>query len=738
MSRIAQVAISPLKHPFTYLVPQRLSDRIQVGSKVITSFGRRKVCGYVVELLDKAPNPDIKLKPILDLMLKKPSFLPEQLQFFLEIAAYYGQNLSQVLEVALPPEVKEKKTRFYCLVAEPSAQSKSKKRQAILNYLRQHPNGAQSVDLNKAIPNASSQLKKLKEEGVLEVQEREPLPDDSVDNYKPTAKWAKRSVELMQDQREALQIVEDSLKETQATPILLYGITGSGKTEVYIEAIKKLSAAGRGSLVLVPEIALTPQLLERFKARLGENLVTLHSAMSARARWQAWQKLLCGECLVAIGVRSAIFAPIKDLSLIIVDEEHDSSYKQNDTLRYNARDLAILRAKLCRAGVVLGSATPSLESYSKAKKGDYRAVSLRSRFGKAAKPKIELVDLTKLRSWDMASPLISPQLHTALKETAERKEQAFLLYNRRGFAAYMQCDSCGNSMVCDSCSVTLTYHQSSRNLLCHYCGKSYPLRLDCPNCAEAGDSGSLIEHGGGTERVFDELKELFPEVKIARLDRDTARSESDFRGLLSDLHARKTTFLVGTQMIAKGHDLPGVTLVGIIDADVGLHLPDFRASEHNFQLLVQAAGRAGRHGERGQVILQTRNPQALSISCAAAGDHVGFVNAELQNRQELGYPPFSRLLRVIVRSKIRDAAQQRCEVLAEAARKLITKEKIPLYVKGPAPAPIQKTKDIWRYHFLVKGSSPSQLNRLMLLLQNTKYKSSKIQVAFDMDPYDMM
>ncbi|HEY6106844.1 MAG TPA: primosomal protein N', partial [Anaeromyxobacteraceae bacterium] len=426
---------------------------------------------------------------------------------------------------------------------------------------------------------------------------------------------------------------------------LLHGVTGSGKTEVYLQAIARARAAGRGALVLVPEIALTPQLSGRFRARFGDEVALLHSGLSDAERHAEWLRLRRGEARICVGVRSAIFAPVEDLAVIVVDEEHEQSFKQEDGPAYHARDLAVVRGRLEDAVVILGSATPSLESLENARRGRYRALTLPVRVDDRPMPAVELVNLSGARRGGRApaAGLISPPLAAALDETLLAGQQAILFLNRRGYQSLVLCEACGAEARCPDCSVSQTHHARRGLLLCHYCGKSEPMNGLCPACG-----GLRFGLGVGTEQVEEAVRGLLPRARVERLDRDTVTTADDTAGVLARFARREVDVLVGTQMVTKGHDFPGVTLVGVVLADTALALPDFRAAERTFQLLAQVAGRAGRGADAGRVLIQTFNPRSPAIARAVAHDYLGFAEEELARRQVLHYPPYARLLAVRV------------------------------------------------------------------------------------------
>lgn len=749
MKSYVDVAVPPLPNPLSYRVDPSVKGA-KVGARVTVPLGRRTSVGYIVSCSDSPTYKSednqtplleaVDIKSIDSSIPPEPCFSPSQLNFFRKVSSYYGSCLSQVIDVAIPPSAPTKKVKIISLINASlwTQESRSKKISIILEILKEQNGKILLSELNRKIKSSAASLKKLSELGVVSIEELESAYPDG--NLGEAPIWARTEVELNSHQDSAVKAIINSSTNGEFKTFLLHGVTGSGKTEVYIEAAKSVLAQGKSVIVIVPEIALTPQLIDRFRARLGNNIGTLHSGLNKRIRWHSWQNLLNQKSFMAIGARSAIFAPVENIGLIIVDEEHDSSFKQSEGLRYNARDMAILRAQLANCPVVLGSATPSLESYYRARFGKYSLIELPNRHAASQHLPIEVVNLSTIKPWEMPSPNISPILLKSIEDAISRREQVFLLYNRRGFASFMQCDKCGDCVECPQCSVSLTYHQHKHSLVCHYCGSQITPPEFCSKCIEAGqkEPGKLERHGGGTERVFDEIANLFPDVQVDRLDRDTATSADAYKNILNRVRSGETGILVGTQMIAKGHDLPNVTLVGVVDCDVGIHMPDFRASERAFQLLTQVAGRAGRGEKSGKVILQTRTPHHSAIRKTVENDFVGFAKLELGQRQKLNYPPFSKLLRILASSP----EQSYIEPYLCGVRDEITKtiEELGLNVKilGPTTAPLHKIKGLFRCHLLLKSDSSASLNKILHSTCLRIRPNKNIKLVFDVDPYDMM
>jgi primosomal protein N' (replication factor Y) len=552
-----------------------------------------------------------------------------------------------------------------------------------------------------------STVRSLVDKGILETVEKEVMrsPLDSLPDPDPPPDHT-----LNEDQREALAAVGDAVEAKRYETFLLHGVTGSGKTEVYIAALKRVLEQGRSGIILVPEIALTPQTVQRFRSHFGDRIAVLHSQMSMGERYDAWRGLREGRLRIAIGPRSAVLAPLDDLGLIVVDEEHEHSYKQFDPApRYHARDAAVMRAHMNDAVCVLGSATPSLESTMNARWGKYTRLTLPERVpdssGAAAEmPAVRVVDLTLQRRKHQLEGALSTPLRSALRERLERGEQTILLQNRRGYSPVLECEDCGWAPVCDDCSVTMTYHKAKRHLRCHYCGRTRPLPQRCPECR----SSEISRIGTGTQRVEEELEEVVPDASVLRMDRDTTGQRHAHQEILERFRSGADV-LLGTQMIAKGLDFSRVTLVGVVDADVGLLLPDFRSEERTFQLLTQVAGRAGRADLKGEVILQTRNPDHAAIRHAAAHDYAGFAEEALAERRRFNYPPFGHIAGV----EFRGPDEQRVERLAETWTDELRRHAGPVDVLGPEPAFIERVKRQHRFRTILKARKHGLLRQAL-------------------------
>ena len=521
-------------------------------------------------------------------------------------------------------------------------------------------------------------------------------------------------------------------------PFLLHGVTGSGKTLVYIELLNHVLAQGKGAIVLVPEISLTPQTVARFRARFGDQVAVLHSALSDGERFDAWRQLRSGRRRIAVGARSALFAPVSDLGVIVVDEEHDGSYKQSESPRYQARDMAVVRSAQEGALCVLGSATPALESWHNVERGKFRLVSLPDRVGGGRLPPVRLIDLREARKESKeksgarseAGLVLTAPLVEAMRDRLRRGEQTILLLNRRGYSSFVQCRECGDVEICPSCSISLTYHRGKSRLVCHHCRHEQPAPERCPRCG----STDLSFRGLGTEQVERVVAETFPEARLARMDVDTTSGKWSHHEILGRVERGEVDILLGTQMIAKGLDFPRVTLVGVVNADVGMHLPDFRATERTFQLLSQVAGRAGRGELGGDVLIQTALPEHYAIQAALGHDYVGFAARELNERRHPAYPPMVRLVNVVVSSPTPEDAAGNAEAAARWLRTHVVPG-APVDLIGPAPSPIERLHGRWRWHFLLRSASVKALGTAARRLQSEfRTRGRDVRIVIDRDP----
>jgi primosomal protein N' (replication factor Y) len=593
----------------------------------------------------------------------------------------------------------------------------------LLAFLSLHPGSHNLGELEPVIVNASRAARALARKQLVSLAP-EPIAIRNAPIRAPH--------ELNAKQRNAYDLIAAGIGTGSFCTFLLHGVTGSGKTEVYLNAIESALNAGRGALLLVPEIALTPAVAGQFYARFGDRVAILHSAFSDSERADQWRRIRAGGASVVVGTRSGVFAPVPNLGLIVVDEEHDSSYKQEETPRYNGRDVAIVRAQAANACVVLGSATPSLESRFNASSGKYTLLELPDRIADRPLPTVEVVDMRQEFLETRKHAIFSRALIEAIRGRLENNEQAMILLNRRGFSTFVACRSCGERVQCINCAVTLTYHRRDRRLLCHYCGYAEKVPSACPKCG--GEHVHFV--GAGSERVEDELHGEFPEARIARLDRDTVTGKRQFEDILQNFRERNFDILVGTQMIAKGHDIPNVTLVGVVSADVGIGMPDFRAAERTFQILTQVAGRAGRGHLPGTVYMQTINPDHYAIRLAAQQDYAGFFEKELQFRRFMKYPPFAAMANVLIRAPKQEDALRMATELGQH----VTPAPENMRIMGPAEAPVPRLKAEFRYQLLIKSGSRKDLNALLKKAQEfgRTQKWNATALVIDVDPLTLL
>jgi primosomal protein N' (replication factor Y) len=726
---IADIAVNaPVAQLYSYLVPAALSARVKPGMRVKVPFGRRTLSGCIVRLKEGSAG---ELKAILELPDEEP-LLPDAVLTLLQWAAeYYSHPIGQVIRNALPADLGSNQASTKILketvytVRDSSIALKGEKQRQLMHYLEE-VGQAGMKELRERFSSPGQTLKRMVALGCLEESESELIRDPFV-RFRVTPDSPKT---LSDAQDHAVVSIRNALEQKLNAGFLLHGVTGSGKTEVYLQAVAACLALERQALVLVPEISLTPQLVARFRARFeiqGIGIAVLHSGLSAGERYDAWRRICRDQVHIVIGARSAVFAPLSRLGLIIVDEEHDGSYKQGEGFRYNARDLALVRGQRQHCPVVLGSATPSFVSYFRSECGHLQRLSLEQRIHAGALPRVELVDLRETKF----ETTLSPVLIEALQQTLEERQQAMLLLNRRGFSPFLLCTDCGESFYCPNCEITLTYHQRQRRLRCHYCDYTIPVPEICPKC-----QGVNIEpQGAGTERLEDELQELFPGARVARMDRDTTGRKGAHQQLLDKMMNKEIDILVGTQMIAKGHDFPGVSLVGVLGADSSLNLPDFRSAERSFSLLTQVAGRAGRQAGGGRVYIQSYNPEHYALVCAVDQDYRQFYDYELPFRRELGYPPFGHLVNVVMSGNVEEQVRRSAEDIAAQ----LVAQASHVEVLGPSPCPLARLRGKSRYQILLKASERRPLHQLVRVLGDLARRLPRqVGLSIDVDPLDML
>jgi primosomal protein N' (replication factor Y) (superfamily II helicase) len=747
--KFAQIIIpSPLKQPLTYGIPPSLRDHLKIGMRVLVPLGREKTTGLVADFVPETPLELKKVKEILACPDDRAIVDPSLMELGRWASRYYLATLGEVLATMLPSGLRVKSRRI--VAARPGefplGEGVEKK---IFHELRRSKGKLPLQSLSRRFRRSEfyPALERLIATGAVEIRERTVTPRKKIqletapDEKRPFAN--PNRVVLTGEQQRAVSMIDERLKKGGFETFLLYGVTGSGKTEVYLRLIEEARRTGRRSLILIPEISLTPQLLDRLQQRFPEKVGVLHSALTPSERWSHWWNILDGRVDVVVGARSAIFAPVPDLGLIVVDEEHDPSYKQQEGLRYHARDLAVVRGRLLGCPVVLGSATPALETFENCQRGRYRLLELTQRVEQRPLPAVEVIDLKSVHQANLGTQgpkpltLFSPRLTEALQENFRRGQQSLLFLNRRGFANFLQCRRCGFVLRCPHCSVSMTFHLKQRSVVCHHCGFAKPPGDLCPGCGALTLSGI----GFGTEQVERELARLLPQARLARMDRDTTSQRGSQERLIRQWEKGEMDVLVGTQMISKGHDVSGVTLVGAILADLSLNLPDFRAAERTFQLLSQVAGRAGRGKEPGRVIIQTYMPDHYTLQYVITHDYKGFFASEIEYRRSLNYPPFSRLVQLRVEGLKAQEVQAKARKLGEELgerqkRDLKLQEQIEIL--GPAPAPIERLRRRYRWQILLKGKRSAPLLELAYRAREIISPSRTARLYVDVDPYNML
>jgi len=735
-----EVAVAlPLFQTLTYRLPASLQDTARVGCLVQVPVGRRQVAGYLLGLAQEVPEATIR--GVTAVMDPLPRFGPELVPLWRWVADYYQYPLGEALSHLIPGGSRPtgpKRERWVTLTPQTIKQPPSKRQgpraAEILDYLRKAGAPVAVRELRRIFPTCPAILKRLAQQGLISWEERQTFADPFKDQ---PATLGRPQLTLVPEQDEAVQAVIQGLRQEDFAPFLLHGVTASGKTEVYLAAAREALARGRQVLVLLPEIALTHPVALEFRRRFGERVALLHSGLTESQRLDQWRRLATGNAEVAVGARSAVFAPLPRLGLIVVDEEHDPAYKHEGGLLYQARDVALYRGKLARAAVLLVSATPAVSTFFRAQEGHYRYLHLPRRVTPQALPEVQLINLRQ-RQPGGGLKIITPPLAAAVTEVLAKGEQALLFLNRRGYATVLFCLFCGTIFQCEQCSVALTQHHSRDLLVCHYCGYETTVPERCPSC----QSTAIKKHGVGTERVESEVRRLWPEARVARLDRDTAPTSGQALEVLGDFAAGELDILVGTQMITKGHHFPGVTLVGVIAADQGLFFPEYHAGERTFQLLAQVAGRAGRGGIPGKVLIQTYQPDHYVFQTVKEQDYQEFFERELESRREMGYPPFTRLALVRLSGATQETVAQQANKLAEALRRTVRRDPelaSRLRVLGPAPAGLAKLKGRFRWQILVKSyGRPPLLALLNHLRQSwTPPPKSKVDLTLDIDPANL-
>ena len=752
---IAEVIINSnvknLNKTFDYLVPMEMEDKISIGSRVLVQFGNKKALeeGFVVSFKDKSEF-EAKLKEISKVE-DKLYLSKENIELAKWMANRYFCNVSDCIKLMLPPgkttkqqdkRINDKTQNFVYLAKEideinediESKKIKSDKQIRALKFLINNISTnteISSVDLQLFADVSLAILKTLEKNGYIEIVEKEVERNPFL--HKVVQKTT--NLELTEEQQDAFEKVNASLQIEEYDEFLLFGITGSGKTEIYIRLIEEALKLGKSSIMLVPEISLTPQTVDRFLGRFGEEkIAVLHSKLSLGERYDQWKKIERGDAKIIIGARSAIFAPAKDLGLIIIDEEHDDSYKSETNPRYNAKEIASYIGNNKNIPVLLGSATPDMSTYYKAQKGEIQFLELTKRANNSSLPDVEIIDLRKELATGNKT-MISTKLHSLIEENLENKKQTILFLNRRGFSTFIMCRDCGYTAKCKNCDITLTYHLKENKLKCHYCGYETNALTVCPECK----SKNIRYFGTGTQRLEEQIREMFPQASVIRMDIDTVTKKNSHEDILNKFKNDGIDILIGTQMVVKGHHFPNVTLVGVIAADSSLNIDDYRAHERTFQILTQVAGRAGRGKDKGKVIIQTYNPDSFCIQYSQKQDYKLFYDTEINIRKQLRYPPFCDIILIGISSTNYKEIEKNAKIIYEDIKQKIKTKKLQIILYKPVPAPIDKIKNRFRWRIIIKCKIDEKLideiNDTIEKVSNTR---GNTRVIVDTNPTNML
>lgn len=725
----------PLDTPFTYLVPDPLREQIQVGQRVRAPFGRgdRQTVGYCVGL-GRPSGDSRRLKYLNSLVEDQPLITPRILQLTEWISQRYLCPWGQVLDTVIPSGVKKlagtriEKVYAPTPLAEKALAGKLPlKQRAVLELLVEHGQPLRAPEIREKAECGMGPIKGLVDKGLLSADDRR------FDNYNIDDFDAEKTddLQLNDEQQAALKTIHGVLRSGKHRTILLHGVTGSGKTEVYIQAIREVVSYGRQTIVLVPEISLTPQTIRRFRARF-DSVAVLHSHLSDAERHMHWQRITKGDVQVIVGARSAVFAPTPHLGMIVIDEEHETSFKQETAPRYHAREVARQRAELEGVPLILGSATPTLESWKRVQDRDDICISMHQRVAELPLPPVLVVDVRNDPRMSQGAS-IGRALHSAMQRALQDGGQVILFLNLRGFSPSIWCRGCGESVKCPHCDLSLTWHKDKERAICHFCDYTVEQPKQCPSCGHI----AIRYFGVGTQRLEQEVRSKFASYKCLRMDSDSMRKTGSHDEALESFRAGKVKILLGTQMIAKGLDFPNVTLVGVIDADTMLHQPDLRSSERTFQLIAQVAGRTGRSDRGGRVLVQTCCPDEPAIRQAAAHDYVSFVRDEMVSRRDMLAPPFRTYARVILRGPIEDHVATIADQFAEALRRVCKEKELPVDILGPAPAPIARLKNNYRYHFQLAAEEFKTIRTLWMESSKARPAMHDVEYVIDVDPLSL-
>ena len=733
----------PLRRVFTYRIPENLRGTIKLGARLLLPFGRRNLTGYAVSLhLELPPDVDIdesKIKNVIEVTDDEPLITPEILKLTQWTADYYASFWGEMLKASLPAGINSEKVRpkrrkavrLLTDVSLDEAKALTEPQQRILDLLEINGGEMLFTEVLQRADVGASPLNTLAKRGLIEVYVQDVMRDPLGGVELPK----RDEFSLTDEQQNALDAITSALNDKDKfKSFLLHGVTGSGKTEVYIRAMRFALDAGRSAMMLVPEIALTPVFSRRLRAVFGSEVAILHSNLSTGERYDEWRRIRRGDARIAIGTRSAVFAPLENIGLVIVDEEHDSSYRQHESPFYNARDVAVMRSHLAGAVVVLGSATPAMESFYNAQIGKYIYLRLKRRIGNLGLANAELIDMREVFKSESKDVALSPELITAIRETRAKGEQIIILLNRRGFSQFVLCRTCGETMKCKNCDITLTFHRNTDKLVCHYCNYSERSPKVCPHC----ESIYLYFVGEGTEKIENMLGKLFPDMRIARVDRDTMAHKGELEEVLLKFANGGLDMLVGTQMIAKGHDFPNVTLVGVISVDIGLGLPDLRSAERTFQLITQVAGRAGRGTQAGKVLIQTYYPEHYALRHAKEQDYEGFYEEEIKFRKRLGYPPFFVLASILIKHRDHSYASKNANLLRRSLETANASKQARIL--GPAPASLSRLKNEFRLQIILKGTTRRNLRETLdIAIADAEQHGCDLRtINVEIDPVNLM
>jgi primosomal protein N' (replication factor Y) len=738
------IALSGFDKALAYAVPATCQLELKIGSLVRIPLRRRSELGVVTRLGTDQVVPPGKLKMLFEVVQPYPVLPPDLMDLFYWVRQYYAASTEAILETMIPAAIrkgmKPKKRRYISKGKAPTSielvtlEKCAPKQASLLKFIRQQIKPLPRADILKAMKLSASACDGLVTKGFLhetDTEEERVAYEDDLGSQEAVVSETRPT--LTDEQQAAVKALHEAILTGTFSVRLLHGVTGSGKTEVYLHAIEKIVASGGGVICLVPEVALAPQTVGRVRARLearGVHTVVWHSHLSEGERYDAWRSLASGEAHVVVGARSAVFAPVQNLKLIIVDEEHEPSYKQEESPRYNGRDVAVYRAMINKSLCVLGSATPSLESLYNVERGKYAVDCILNRVDHRQLPKIHLVDMRREGLSSKGPSPISSILADKLIDRFEKKEQSILFLNRRGFSTSILCPDCGYVASCEHCSLPMTFHRTDGKIRCHLCAQERLAPLRCPQCK----SSNIRKRGLGTQKIEDIVQKIMPRAKIVRMDADSMSKKNLYRKILNDFRVGKIDILIGTQMIAKGLDFPNVTLVGLVDADKSLHVEDFRAAERTFQLIVQVSGRSGRGDRAGEVVIQTHTPHAPPIQFARKSDFDGFQLEELEQRREFNYPPFRRLIRHLFRGRNPDKVNFYIEQWLKVVEKEMNDQ---MEIRGPAPAPIEKIRGEYRFQLWYFSSNTSRVIPKIAALREAFKMDKEVIDLIDVDPMNM-